>query len=428
MINVYAQTLQDRIRRPSDQRVPFHRWDDGDVHTLCPEGSTLNAVSGSIIVLGDGDMYNVRLVGNPDDQVRILIAPASSSGGAGVELEVAGRSWRVIGYVRHGDWWQEQRVSAIPLREELYSRTRGLLETDAIADVCILVGGIGSVGSKISPELASLGLAQILVDHDRVEVANVVRHIASLSDVGRLKTKVMADVIHGKNPYANVETHEFEICWETEERLRNLVRCMDLGICALDNHEGRLIWNKVCVEEGKPYIMAGAFHRAYGGQILFVRPRQTLCYQCFVMGSPRIAHDREIASPKAAARYAYSDRPVEPAPGLSNDIAPINQMVVKLAIQYLLKGRSAALRSVDEDLVAPWWIWLNRREEGTDYEDLRPLGSEDDGPRILCWYPIARGREPNCPCCGDAAELPHGAEDTHQDIIIDLVEGLDDHE
>jgi len=129
-----------------------------------------------------------------------------------------------------------------------------------------------------------------------------------------------------------------------------------------------------------------------------------LCYQCFVMGSPQIAHDREIASPQAAALYAYSDRPVEPTPGLSNDIAPLNQMVVKLTIQHLLRGRSAALRSSDEELTAPWWLWLNRREPGTDYENLKPLGSGGEGPRILCWYPIAREREPGCPCCGEPSE------------------------
>jgi len=418
MINIHAQTLRDRIRRFSDEQVPFHRWDDGDVHTQCPAGSTLGNVVGSVVVLDDRDARKVESLGNADDQVRILVSKASSGDAAGVALEADGRTWRVIGFVREGDRWQEQQVAVMPLREELYSRTRGLLETDALADVRFLVGGLGSVGSKVSLELASLGSAQDVVDHDRIEVANLVRHVASLGDVGRLKTKVMADAIRGKNPYADVETHEFEITWDTAEQLRALVRRMDLGICALDNHEGRLIWNKVCVDEGKPYLMAGAFHRAYGGQILFVRPGQTLCYQCFVMGSPKIAHDREIASPQAAARYRYSDHPVEPAPGLSNDIAPINQMIVKLAIQYLLKGRSAALRSLDEDLAAPWWIWLNRREPGTDYENLPPLGSDDDGPRILCWYPLARDPEANCPCCGGlrretaAAETASPAEAT----------------
>ncbi len=390
MINVYTQTLRDNIRRSSDGRVRFHRWDGGDVHTQCPADSPLDWVPGSVVIAGESATCDVRSVGRPDDQVRILVLSALSSAATGGELEADGHRWRATGYVQNAGQWQENKVAVIPLQEELYSRTQGLLETSVLADPRVLIGGLGSVGSKVSLEFASLGLHQVLVDYDRIEGGNVSRSVGSVSEIGRLKTRVMADQIHGKNPYAEVETHEFKITWDTEERLRDLVQHVDLGICALDNHESRLIWNKVFVEENRPYLMAGMFRRAYGGQILFVRPRKSLCYQCFVMGRPDIAHDREISSAEAAERYAYSDRPVEIQPGLSNDITPINQMLVKLAMQYLLKGRSASLRSLDEDLVAPWWIWLNRREAQTDYENLKPLGSEGNGCRILCWYPIAR--------------------------------------
>jgi len=404
MISVYAETLRNRVRRPSDAGMLFHCWDDGDVYTQCQASSTLNAVPGSIVMRDTGDACDVESVGAPNDRVRILVSTASGSGAAGAEFEADGRTWRVIGYVRAGDQWHPQHVSVIPLREQLYSRMGGLLETDVLADARVLIGGLGSVGSKVSEELATLGLAQVLLDHDRVEVGNVARQGVGLSSVGRLKVNGVGDAIRDKNPHAEVETHDFKITWDTVERLRALIHRADLGICALDNHEARLIWNAVCVEEGKPYIMGGAFHRAYGVQVLYVRPGETMCYQCFVMGSPQIAHDREIASPQAAALYAYSDRPVEPSPGLSNDIAPLNQMVVKLTIQHLLRGRSAALRSLDEELTAPWWLWLNRREPGTDYENLKPLGSGGEGPRILCWYPIAREREPGCPCCGEPSE------------------------
>ena len=92
-------------------------------------------------------------------------------------------------------------VQVIPLKGDLFSRTQGLIETDVLADVRVLIGGQGSGGAPISLEFAKLGLSQILMDHDRIEVANVVRHVAGLSDVGRHKTKVMAERIRDKNPY-----------------------------------------------------------------------------------------------------------------------------------------------------------------------------------------------------------------------------------
>ena len=76
-------------------------------------------------------------------------------------------------------------------------------------------------------------------------------------------------------------------------------------------------------------------------------------------------------------------------------------MVVKLAIQELLKGTQTSLRSLDEDLVAPWYIWLNRREKGTQYEKLDPLEFNVAGMRILRWYGIDFKRNEACPTCGN---------------------------
>ena len=79
-------------------------------------------------------------------------------------------------------------------------------------------------------------------------------------------------------------------------------------------------------------------------------------------------------------------------------------MVVKLALQELLKGTKTTLRSLDDDLVAPWFLWLNRREKGTQYENLEPLGFNIGGMHILRWYGIDFKRDPNCPVCGNFEE------------------------
>jgi hypothetical protein len=116
---------------------------------------------------------------------------------------------------------------------------------------------------------------------------------------------------------------------------------------------------------------------------------------------PEQAMDQEISSRRAAEGLAYTDRPVAIEPGLSTDIAPISLMVVKLVIQELLKDSETTLRSLDEDLVAPWFIWLNRREQNTQYESLEPLEYNVDGMHVLRWYGIAVERHPACPVCGD---------------------------
>jgi len=118
------------------------------------------------------------------------------------------------------------------------------------------------------------------------------------------------------------------------------------------------------------------------------------------MQLPEVANDVVVSS-NIAERISYSDHPVAVEPGLSNDISPAIMMSVKLIIQELLKSnQTTTLRSLDEDLIAPWYLWLNRRENGTPYENLKPLGYDINGLKILRWYGIEINRDPHCPVCG----------------------------
>jgi hypothetical protein len=46
----------------------------------------------------------------------------------------------------------------------------------------------------------------------------------------------------------------------------------------------------------------------------------------------------------------------------------------------------------------------NRREQGTEYEQLKPLEFNVGGFHILWWYGIDYPRDPACPCCGNFVE------------------------
>ena len=147
--------------------------------------------------------------------------------------------------------------------------------------------------------------------------------------------------------------------------------------------------------------MAGAFRRAYGGQVLFVEPNRSPCYQCFLNAISAMADDLEISNRQQASSVAYSDMPVAAEPGLSNDIVPICQMVVKLTLTYLLMDKDTTLKSVNDDLIAHRYLWLNRREPCTDYENLAPMGFGFGEISIMRWYGLPMDRDPACPCCGD---------------------------
>lgn len=308
------------------------------------------------------------------------------------------------GWTRKGNNFISSHLQIVPLYEELFSRTRGLYETDVLKNKTVLIAGLGSGGGFEALELAKAGVGNfILIDHDRIEVGNVVRHVCGLSDLGRYKTKALKERILDKNPFANVETHEVEC--DTNEwfpSLRELVRRSDLVFCSTDSQKSRLVVNYACVLENRVCIYGGAFTRAYGGQVLRVIPKKTMCYQCFISNIPQ--EEELIDTQEQALRVSYADRIVAVEPGLSTDIISIAVMSVKLGILELLRGTDTTLSNLYEDLSASAFLWLNRREGGTQYGELASRTSVSDGPRILDWYDLPDYKDPYCPVCGDFIE------------------------
>ncbi len=328
-------------------------------------------------------------------------------------LKVQGKEFEIFGFRRKGQSIEEDEVILVPLERDLFSRVKGLFETDVLADKKVLVIGVGSGGSPIALELAKSGVQRfMLVDPDRLEIGNVARHASGLSDLGRFKTLAVKDLILEKNPFARVETLEAKAEWPRQEVLERLVSEADLVICATDNRESKMLVNRICINKGRICLFGGAFRRAYGGQILRVRPRESVCYQCFLEILPQVAADQEISNHQQASEIQYSpdDSQVAIEPGLSIDIAPISIMMAKIALLELLRDRVTTLDSLYEDLIADWYLWINRRERGTDYEHLKPLGYEIGEMSILRWYGVLLKRNPGCSVCGEflkdiAAEL-----------------------
>ena len=407
MITITSELLA-KCRDNGGLPVQLRCLDHGDAYSTVCAGSGGDLVPGTLCTAAQLDGIRVSDIGTADDHVRVIASWHRLGQDSDAASPESRGVWRTRGYVREDDQWQERAVEVVPVRDRLFSRIDGIFETGAIADKRIFVVGQGSGGAPTTLDLVKSGVSHlILMDHDRLTVGNVARHVLGLSDVGRLKVKAMADRIRDKNPFASVETWAEKVCWETQDLVRQCARKSDLVICASDEHYSRVILNKICVEENTPLLMAGCFRRAYGGQVLRIRPRKTICYQCFLQALPEAAHDREISSQEDANPIQYSDRPVPIEPGLATDIAAISLMVSKLAIQELLQGQPTTLQSLDEDLVASWYIFLNRREKDTDYEGLDPLEFNVGSMTILRWYGIAMDRDPGCPCCGDF--LTHAA-------------------
>ena len=84
--------------------------------------------------------------------------------------------------------------------------------------------------------------------------------------------------------------------------------------------------------------------------------------------------------------------------GLSTDIAPINNMMVKLALNELSRGIECGISSLLEELTYDYYIWANRR----DYQFANWAPFNNNPKRhltILRWYGVKLKKDAECMEC-----------------------------
>lgn len=307
-------------------------------------------------------------------------------------------------------------VNYIPKMANLYSRSKGLLEVNILEAKRVLIIGLGSFGSNISIELAKAGVGQFVVfDLDRTELQNLARNTATVKDLGRLKTDVIEEAIKGKNPYAEVEKYPIDIN-EYLELLEEEVAKADLVICATDNNKSRFNISTILVKKQKIGIFGRAVTRAEGGDVFVQRPGGP-CYCCLI-GNQWFAQAQEEITNVASARRngqiaAYvseEDAEAVVQVGLSADIEPICNMMVKLALMELSRGTQSGISCLEDELVWDYYMWANRRERR--HKNWAPMPGAVNKPTILRWYGARISRNENCCLC------------SNHDMQLDEGEGL----
>jgi len=301
----------------------------------------------------------------------------------------------------------------IPARENLYSRAKGLLEVGVLENKRVAIVGLGSFGSQIAIELAKAGVGHFsLMDFDRVELHNLMRHTASVEDLGRMKTDVIEEAVLGKNPYASVEKFPVNIN-DNLELLYSEVEKADLVIVATDNNTSRFNISKALVEKRKVGIFGRAITRAEGGDVFRYRPGGP-CY-CCIVGSGHLQEEEitDVASARRNGRIAAYVSPEDAEAmvqvGLSSDIEPICNMMVKLALVELSRGTESGISSLEAELVYDCYIWANRRDR--HYSNWKSFPSAGPLPSILRWYGVKVNKNDHCPICSNDIVLDDNTDD-----------------
>lgn len=299
--------------------------------------------------------------------------------------------------------WVNREVNFIPSKKELYSRNKGILEINILESKRVMIIGLGSFGSQIAIELAKAGVGSFsLFDFDRVELHNLARHTCTIDDLGRLKTDAIYDAIKGKNPYAKVDKFPININ-DDIPLLNEEIAKADLVICATDNNKSRFNISEALVKQQHVGIFGRAVTRAEGGDVFRYRPGGP-CYCCLIGAGFYDPDSDEITDLVSARRdgripaYASEeDANAMVQVGLSADIEPICNLMIKLSLMELSRGSVSGIKCLESELVYDYYMWANRRERR--HASWAPLPNAANRPTILRWYGARIPKDEQCPLC-----------------------------
>lgn len=152
---------------------------------------------------------------------------------------------------------------------------------ERLANSCVVLIGLGGIGSNILMHLSGAGVGQIVgIDPDDIELSNLNRQfLFTESDIGNRKADVAAREIIRRNSNVSIKTHIHRI--ESVDDVLQFVRKADFVILSADTPRGLISrWvNNACVKAGIPFVRAG-YVEGVGVCGPFVVPGITACLDC----------------------------------------------------------------------------------------------------------------------------------------------------
>lgn len=151
-------------------------------------------------------------------------------------------------------------VNLIATKEEWYDaliERQGKDLQEKFASAVVAVCGLGGLGSNIAIALARAGVGKLsLIDFDRVDITNLHRQQYNVNQIGRYKTKALAENLGEIAPYTILETHTVRI---TEDNATELLKDATIICEAFDDaREKAMLTNLVLEKMPKKYLVAAS--------------------------------------------------------------------------------------------------------------------------------------------------------------------------
>lgn len=228
------------------------------------------------------------------------------------------------------------KVESYGLYQSIFSRNKGILETDRMAQKRVVILGCGSVGSLVAMELARAGVSYFLLcDADIVEYHNVCRHQCGITDVGDLKVNALSRKLQNINP--NIKIIRFEGIVQNLPKSTLDEFCVanqTIFVGCADNRDADIYANRISIYYAAAFLSIGFWERAYAGEIFYhITGKGMPCYEC------ALGNGGNISARAQANHHVYSNQEntegLKFEPGISVDINFITTIGIKLIIDIL---------------------------------------------------------------------------------------------
>ncbi len=192
----------------------------------------------------------------------------------------------------------------------------GPLGQKRLAGACVLIVGVGGLGSVSALYMAAAGIGHIkLVDDDCVEYSNLNRQIVhSEAFLGQPKAISAAARIKALNTTIQVTPVQDRLA---PDNVRSLLGGVDLIVDGSDNYETRRLMNRASVQYGLPFIYAGV--DGFDAMVSCFNPPHTACFECVFKGGS----DQEKTEPPGV---------VGPAAGMAASLQSMEALKLLLGI------------------------------------------------------------------------------------------------
>lgn len=245
---------------------------------------------------------------------------------------------------------RECRPDRYSLQMDLFSRNKGLLESDIMVQKGAVLVGCGSVGSLFAMELARAGLGRfLLIDQDILGYHNICRHQCGVLDVGKFKTDAVRERILEINPTARIEVFHAFIQSVPLDVLDAFCNSDTIFIGGADNREGDLYASRIAAETQAAFLSVGCWERAYAGEIFYNLPERDMAsYEEFLEATQTLVPQTNpnrifYTNEQDLSRTVFE-------PGISTDISYVTTIAIKLALDILNRNESDYTPRVLNDL------------------------------------------------------------------------------